>query len=202
MGDGSGESGAGAVFGAQAVLDVQVVSDVQAVSGGTGHRVPAQGAASHDGAGPDRAGPDGPERARPAMTQLISAAETTWVELLTGLSAEEFDQLLEALRPLAGADGPRAGRRWTLDLEDRVLLVVAYWRTNLTMREVASLFGVSKSAADRVVGHLGPHLEFTSALRRRRCRLVVRTGPPCDGDGVVPPPAHPHGLSCSDCTPG
>jgi hypothetical protein len=32
-----------------------------------------------------------------------------------------------------------------------VLLVAAYWRTNLTMRQLAPLFGVSKSAADRII---------------------------------------------------
>lgn len=36
-------------------------------------------------------------------------------------------------------------------LEDRVLLVTAYWRTNLTLRQLAPLFGISKSAADRIV---------------------------------------------------
>ncbi len=45
-----------------------------------------------------------------------------------------------------------------------MLLVAAYWRTNLTPRRPAPLFGVSKSDADRVIGHLGPSL----ALRRRR----------------------------------
>ncbi|MEU9047908.1 MULTISPECIES: transposase family protein [unclassified Kitasatospora] len=120
------------------------------------------------------------------MAQLISAAETTWVKLLTGLAADEFAELLESLRPLAGDDGPRAGRRWALGLEDRVLLVMTYRRTDLTMREVATLFGISKSAADRIVGHLGPHLAFTGTLRSRRCRLVVRDGTANDTGGVPP----------------
>jgi len=42
----------------------------------------------------------------------------------------------------------RKGQPWSLPLEDRVLLVAAYWRTNLTLRQLAPLFGVSKSAAD------------------------------------------------------
>jgi hypothetical protein len=36
-------------------------------------------------------------------------------------------------------------------LEDRVLMVAAYWRTNLTLRQIAPLFEVSKSAADRII---------------------------------------------------
>lgn len=50
------------------------------------------------------------------------------------------------------------GRQWGIPLEDRALLVAAYWRTNLTMRQLALLFGVSKSAADRIIDHLGPML--------------------------------------------
>lgn len=50
-------------------------------------------------------------------------------------------------------------------LEDRVLLVTAYWRTNLTLRQLAPRFGVSKSAADRIIKHPGPLL--ASKLRRR-----------------------------------
>lgn len=63
-----------------------------------------------------------------------------------------------------GADPVRKGRPWSLPLEDRVLLVLAYWRTNLTMRQLAPLFGISKSAAGRIIDHLGPAL----ALRPRR----------------------------------
>lgn len=50
-------------------------------------------------------------------------------------------------------------------LEDRVLLVTAYWRTDLTLRQFAPRFGVSKSAADRIIKHPGPLL--ASKVRRR-----------------------------------
>jgi hypothetical protein len=63
-----------------------------------------------------------------------------------------------------GADAPRPGRPWSLPLPDRVLLVAAYWRTNLTLRQLAPLFGISKSAADRIIDDLGPKL----ALRPRK----------------------------------
>ncbi|PJI99876.1 DDE superfamily endonuclease [Streptomyces sp. 2333.5] len=42
-----------------------------------------------------------------------------------------------------------------LPLEDRVLLMTVYWRINLTMRQLAALFGVSKSAVDRIIEHVG-----------------------------------------------
>ncbi|XNL81291.1 transposase family protein [Actinomadura madurae] len=43
-----------------------------------------------------------------------------------------------------------------MPLADRVLLIAVYYRTNLTLRQVALLLGVSKSAAHRVVDHLAP----------------------------------------------
>jgi hypothetical protein len=46
------------------------------------------------------------------------------------------------------ADG-RPGRQWALPLADRVLLVAVYWRTNLTLRQIGPLFGVSHAAAHR-----------------------------------------------------
>jgi Helix-turn-helix of DDE superfamily endonuclease len=49
-----------------------------------------------------------------------------------------------------------AGRRWSLGLPDRVLLIAVYYRTNLTLRQIGPLFGISKSAVDRVIHHLGP----------------------------------------------
>ncbi|MGC0343251.1 hypothetical protein RKD20_008285 [Streptomyces sp. SLBN-8D4] len=39
-----------------------------------------------------------------------------------------------------------------------MLLVAAYWRTDLTLHRPAPLFGVSESAADRIIDHLGPAL--------------------------------------------
>ncbi|MFG3089770.1 transposase family protein [Streptomyces antibioticus] len=71
--------------------------------------------------------------------------------------------------------GPQ-GRPWALPLEDRALLVAAYRRTNLTMRRLAPLFGVSKPAADRIIDHLGPILalqprkRFTNWHRAHRGR--------------------------------
>jgi hypothetical protein len=43
-------------------------------------------------------------------------------------------------------------------LADRVLLVAVYWRTNLTMRQVGPMFGVSHAAAHRVIDKVGPLL--------------------------------------------
>ncbi len=63
-----------------------------------------------------------------------------------------------------GADPVCKGLPWSLPLEDRVLLVAAYWRTNLTPRQLAALFGISKSAAARIIEYLG----LSPALQPRR----------------------------------
>ncbi len=70
----------------------------------------------------------------------------------------------------------RKGRPWGLPLEDRALLVAAYWRTNLTMRQLAPLFGVSKSAADRVIDHLGPMLALQPRKRFAKDAVLIVDG--------------------------
>ena len=47
----------------------------------------------------------------------------------------------------------------------QVLLVTAYWRTNLTLRQLAPLFSISKSTAGRVINHLGPLLALQPRKR-------------------------------------
>ncbi len=85
------------------------------------------------------------------------------IELFSGLSARQFAKLVRQLQS-EDADPPLRGRPWKLGFADRVLLVAAYWRTNLTMRQIAALFGTSKSTADRVIDDLAPKL----ALRPRK----------------------------------
>lgn len=63
-----------------------------------------------------------------------------------------------------------------LPLEDRVLLVAAYWRTNLTMRQIGPLSGVSKFAAGRVIEHLGPVLALQSRKRFRKDTVLIVDG--------------------------
>lgn len=57
-----------------------------------------------------------------------------------------------------------------------MLLVATYWRTNLTLRQVAPLFGISKSAADRVLDHLAPLLAISPARRPRPDTVLIVDG--------------------------
>ncbi|WP_406292614.1 transposase family protein [Streptomyces sp. NBC_00624] len=94
----------------------------------------------------------------------VLRAEPLWVETFTGLRMRQFDGLLKAVRE-RGGDGPRIGRPWCLPLADRVLLVAVYYRTNLTMRQLAPLFGVSPATVCRVIQRLGPVLAIEPVRR-------------------------------------
>lgn len=109
------------------------------------------------------------------MSGVITASEPSWIAPFTGLSSRQFGKLVTALRR-EGADPVRRGRPWSLPLEDRVLLVAAYWRTNLTLRQLAPLFGTSKSAADGIIDHLGPALALQQRKRYRKDTVLIVDG--------------------------
>ncbi|MEU1428128.1 transposase [Nocardia sp. NPDC005746] len=97
------------------------------------------------------------------------------VELFSGLRPRTFARLITGLRR-KGIDRPLRGRPWGLCFEDRVLLVATYWRTNLTMRQLAAVFGVSKSAAAPVIDDLGPALALRPRARFPRGAVLIVDG--------------------------
>ncbi|MFI1523705.1 transposase family protein [Kitasatospora cineracea] len=109
------------------------------------------------------------------MAVVITASEPSWTAPFTGLSPRDFRKLMTMLRR-EGADTVRPGRPWSLPLEDRVLLVAAYWRTDLTLRQLAPLFGVSKPAADRIIDHVGPLLALKPRHRFRKDTALIVDG--------------------------
>ncbi|MFB7333806.1 transposase [Streptomyces adustus] len=109
------------------------------------------------------------------MAGVITASEPSWRAPFSGLSPRLFGRLVTVLRR-EGADAVRRGRPWSLPLEDLALLVAAYWRTNLTMRQLAPLFGVSKSAAGRIIDHLGPMLALRTRKRFPRGTVLIVDG--------------------------
>ncbi|WP_210582875.1 transposase, partial [Streptomyces sp. GESEQ-4] len=96
------------------------------------------------------------------MAGVITASVSSWTAPFSGLSPRCFGKLVTVVRRETAGER-RRGRPWSLPLEDRVLFA-AYWRTNLTPRRLAPLFGISKSAANRIIDHLGPKI----ALRPRK----------------------------------
>lgn len=106
---------------------------------------------------------------------MITASKPSWIVPFSGLSPRQFMNLVTALRR-EGIDATRRGRPWSLPLADRTLLVTAYWRTNLTMHQLAPLFGISKSAADRIIDHLGPLLALQPRRRFARDAVLIVDG--------------------------
>jgi hypothetical protein len=109
------------------------------------------------------------------MAGVITASEPSWIAPFTGVNPRQFHKTVTALRR-EGADLVRRGRPWGLSLEDRVLLVAAYWRTNLTMRQLALLFGISKSATDRIIDQIGPLLALKPRERFAKDTVLIVDG--------------------------
>jgi hypothetical protein len=110
--------------------------------------------------------------------QVLSASRPELIHPFTGLRPAQFRKLVRLVAHRGGeaiADG-RPGRPWALDLADRVLLVAAYWRTNLTMRQLGPLFGISHSAVHRVLDTLGPLLALAPVRRRPREQVAIVDG--------------------------
>lgn len=106
---------------------------------------------------------------------MITASQQSWIGPFTGLSPRCFGKLVTAVRR-ERADTVRRGRPWSLPLEDHVLLVATYCRTNLTLRQLAPLFGVSKSAADRIINRLAPLLALRPRRRFREGTVLIVDG--------------------------
>lgn len=109
------------------------------------------------------------------MAGVITASEPSWITPFTGVNPRQFHKTVTALRR-EGAELVRRGRPWGLSLEDRVLLVAAYWRTNLTMRQLALLFGISKSATDRIINQIGPLLALKPRQRFTKGTVLIVDG--------------------------
>ena len=100
--------------------------------------------------------------------QVLSASRPELIEVFTGLAPRTFRRLVVQVERRGGrqvADRVN-GRQWSLPLADRVLLVATYYRTNLTMRQLAALFGIRTAAVHRIIDRLGPFLALAPARRK------------------------------------
>ncbi|MYY82064.1 MULTISPECIES: transposase family protein [unclassified Streptomyces] len=94
----------------------------------------------------------------------VLRANRVWVETFTGLRIEQLGRLMKAVWE-RGGNGTLRGRPWSLPLAERVLVVAAYYRTNLTMRQLGPLFRRSSSTVCRVIQKLGPLLALEPLTR-------------------------------------
>src|SRR3954454_20040213 len=109
---------------------------------------------------------------------MLSTSRQELIHPFTGLRPAQFRKLVRLVAHRGGeaiADG-RPGRPWALDLADRVLLVAVYWRSNLTMRKLGPLFGISHSAVHRVLDTLGPLLALAPVRRRPVDQIAIVDG--------------------------
>src|SRR4051794_32789693 len=102
---------------------------------------------------------------------------------LTGLTPGKFEALLAELAPRyeaaeakwLGRPGrkrePGAGRKFTLGLGDRLLMLLIYYRTYVTHKFLGFLFGVDDSAVCRNINPLQPLLAGIFRIPERRIGL-------------------------------
>src|SRR5687767_769398 len=72
---------------------------------------------------------------------------------LARLGSSQLSSIADAL-----AERLRRGRRWSLSLEARVVVVATSLQTNLTLRELAIVFSISTSQVHRILVDLVPRL--------------------------------------------
>ena len=103
--------------------------------------------------------------------------------MLTGITPAEFDALVAKLAPLyAQAEArrkdrpgrrrkPGAGRKFTLPLAERLLMLLVYYRTYVTHAFLGFLFGVDDATVGRNVNPLQPLLAGIFRIPERRVEL-------------------------------
>ena len=93
------------------------------------------------------------------------------------------DQLTELRKRLS--ERRRPGRRWSCTLGRRITITCAALRTNLTMRELAAVFQISKSTVHRIVSRVTAQLARLNATATPKpdrrsvlgCRRYVDSDP-------------------------
>lgn len=91
---------------------------------------------------------------------------------LFGISVKDFSEVIEALKPLwekkVTQNYKRPGRNFKMTLEDRVLMLLLYYRTYISQRFVAFLFDIDDSRVCRILQRLEPLLAQVMALPKDR----------------------------------
>jgi hypothetical protein len=109
---------------------------------------------------------------------VFSASRTELIYPFTGLRPNQFHQLVRMVARRGGdtiGDG-RPGTAMDAEPAGSGFLVAVYWRTNLTVRQIGPLFGVSHSAAHRVIDILGPLLALAPARRQPKGQVAIVDG--------------------------
>ena len=85
--------------------------------------------------------------------------------VLAALTRRRLGAVIDRLPP-----EPRRGRPWSCSLAQRTLIACAALRTNLTIRELAASFAISRSAAHRIVSTMTSRLAALATEDRLKDR--------------------------------
>ena len=104
-------------------------------------------------------------------------------KMLTGITVEKFDEIFVKLKPIYEAwhlngllqrkrkRAPRSGNDFTLELEDRLLMLLIYYRTYVTHVFLGFLFHMDDSNVCRNINPLQPLLAKVFKIPERRIEL-------------------------------
>jgi AraC-like DNA-binding protein len=112
-----------------------------------------------------------PDLYLPTMTSPIMTRTTSLI-VTTGLTPSQLDAVTRRLE----RSESRRGRPWARPLRQRVLVGCTALRTNLTVRELAAVFGISRSQTHRIVADITSRLATLldqTVHRDRRWSWVV-----------------------------
>jgi len=91
---------------------------------------------------------------------------------LHGVSVEQFDEIVKKLHPLweetVTNQYKRPGRDYALPMEERVMVLLIYYRSYITQLFVGWLFGIDESNVCRIIKKLEPLLEQVVGLKKER----------------------------------
>lgn len=103
--------------------------------------------------------------------------------MLTGITVEMFDEILSKLKPIYEVwnlerllkrkreRAPRSGNEFNLELEDRLLMLLLYYRTYVTHVFLGFLFHIHDSNVSRNINPLQPLLAKIFRIPERRIEL-------------------------------
>jgi DDE superfamily endonuclease len=89
-----------------------------------------------------------------------------------GLRTAQLSAVIDTLR----RSQRRRGRPWACSLRRRVMLTCWRLRTNLTVRELATMFAISKSQAHRIIADVTPRLAALLTIDRDHRRSWIVDG--------------------------
>jgi hypothetical protein len=90
-----------------------------------------------------------------------------------GVSRDTFNAMVKALHPLWRAT-PQPGTKPKLDLSDRVLVALEYWREYRTYFHISTNWGISESTVCRIVHWVEDRLMKTGSFRLPGKQQLVR----------------------------